>query len=162
MPLDNSFPKAVAFVVGLRSTHGTEAKAPIGTAFFASMPAAIPNSTHLYVVTARHVVACEQRGTWLRINLKTGGWEDVPIARWIHHPRADVAVAYVGKLDRFDILSVPLSMFADRLSVRPSLGDQVYFIGLLASSELAAANVPIVRSGTLGALYQADIGMRGL
>lgn len=163
MPLNDDYPMTVAFVVGMRTNlvSAVSGPEPIGTAFFVGVPVGIEgvDAIYTYAVTARHVVACETQGTWLRINLVGGGWEDVAVPSWTKHPTADVAVALMGDRRRFAIKAVPLHMFADRVSVRPVLGDPVYFIGLLAGSDLAEANVPIVRSGTLGAMYQPDIAM---
>jgi hypothetical protein len=60
------------------------------------------------------------------------------------------------------VLYVPASSLSWPLSSRliPDLGDRVYFLGLLAlpaARGMAERNVPMVRSGTIGAMYQDEI-----
>lgn len=158
MPLDNSYIESVAFVVAHRRVDGVEVVKPIGTAFFVSVPStAVPDGVFVYVVTAAHVVENEA-WTGIRFNTLSGAVIDEPVPRWYFHPSQDVAAAPMAKADWVRLRFVPQSGFADRWDHRPNLGDPVYFAGLLAKlSVMGEANIPMVRSGTLGRLFQDNV-----
>jgi hypothetical protein len=54
-------------------------------------------------------------------------------------------------------------MFVEKSEHKPVLGEDIYFVGLLAQIQgMGQANTPMVRTGTFGALYQQDVSMIGL
>jgi hypothetical protein len=60
-----------------------------------------------------------------------------------------------------DIKWVPTDNFLDQSVSMPALGDQVYFVGLLANAEsMVQENIPMVRSGTLGRRYQERVPLK--
>ena len=168
MPLDETYPQAVVFVVGWGvDEHGTRVKKPLGTGFVVSSlaPVQAPVQMHSYVVTAAHGVRDERRETWVRFNCSDGSTHDEPVTKWYCHPTEDVAVFPLGRMDAPVVsAAVPTFTFLDAErppGLWPQLGDRVYFIGLLSSlTAMAEANIPMVRSGTLGRMYQENIPLR--
>lgn len=162
MPLNDTFPQAVTFVVGWRTDEdtGAQIKSAIGTAFFVSMLSTTGDHGWIYVVTAAHVVEFEKE-TWLRVRTKDGGLVLFPVPQWTHHPTADVAVAHLNIPNEVDAKWVPTDNFLDLSPSIPALGDQVYFVGLLAIAEsMVQENIPMVRSGTLGRMYQERVPLK--
>ena len=146
-----------------------------GTGFFVGV--AIPGNdaqVHLYLVTASHVVP-PYEATFVRIRrfveappdvvldegLIDELVDDVPVTQWYRHPSHDIAAApMVDADDRWAISLVPMQEFVDDSDHVPSLGEPVFFAGLLAQVEsMGEKHVPMLRSGTLGALHQTDIPM---
>jgi len=168
VPLDETYPQAVVFVVGWGvDEHGTRVKKPLGTGFVVSSlaPVQAPVQMHSYVVTAAHGVRDERRETWVRFNCSDGSTHDEPVTKWYCHPTEDVAVFPLGRMDAPVVsAAVPTFTFLDAErppGLWPQLGDRVYFIGLLSSlTAMAEANIPMVRSGTLGRMYQENIPLR--
>jgi hypothetical protein len=162
MPLTETYPQTVVFVIALGTKRNQSVHKPIGTGFVVGVPSAIPNDTHMYVVTASHVIASGEP-TWLRFNTPEGGFVDYSVSEWFSlDPTADVAVTPVTLTDQMRTSFVSLDAFLDsHTELSTSLGDIVYFIGLLANMRaMAEANIPMVRSGTLGRLYQMDVPMK--
>lgn len=180
MALRGGFGRVVAFLIGTRTPDVGEARAtPIGTGFFLGVrtPADPPSKRAftLYMVTAAHVVRAE-RETAARLRRLDGSLHDhvIPAQSWNYHDSADVAVVPL-ELDEteqpFDIAVMPVPDFfpagaggrhpGRRVSNRPMLGDNVYFIGLFALiPAMGERNLPLVRSGTLAALAQEDVPLR--
>jgi hypothetical protein len=162
VPLDETFPQTVVFVIASRKKNGQVVRMPIGTGFIVSVPSQIEGSMYLYAVTASHVIASGEE-TWLRFNREDGRTFDVPVAEWFSlDPSADVAVTPVSPMAGLRWAHVPLAQFLDsRRDLSPSLGDDVYFVGLLANMRtMADENIPMVRSGTLGRMSQREVPLR--
>ena len=164
VPLTDKYPLAVTFIIGRsRLPGGAGALAPIGTGFILNVPARFKDLYFEYVVTASHVVEGRDE-TYARIRTRDGGSKDLPVHEWVHHPTADVAVAPFDASGHEDLhlLNVPAAALGQRPLPRwdPQLGDRVYFLGLPnlpAAQGMIARNVPMVRSGTIGAMYQDDV-----
>ena len=158
VPLNDTFPKSVAFVVGTYMKDGLPRTGVKGTAFLIQLQSdAVQGLAFWYVVTAAHVVR-PLADSAIRLNLKAGGTHDWVVHHWFFHPTEDVAVAILAVGGDHDFKTIPDNAFADKWDRAPNLGDRVYFLGLLAEmTEMAKTNVPMVRSGTLGALYQPGI-----
>jgi hypothetical protein len=133
---------------------------PIGTGFLVAMPGPAPETASEYLVTAAHVVRfCPK--TFVRISLHNADPIDLPIPKWIFHDddETDVAVSPI-RLDQgfHNFKMIPIEMFLDELSPELHLGDDVYFVGLLNNiKSMHGQNVPMVRSGALGRLYQDEV-----
>ncbi len=162
MPLNDQYPLAVTFIIGpVKQKDDSYALEPIGTGFIVRLETR-DRSLFEYVVTALHVVE-GARESYVRIRMHDGGFEDLPVDKWVPHERgADVAVTSLARTDAMNVLWVPAPGLSWPLSprLRPDLGDRVYFLGLLAlpgARGLFERNVPMVRSGTIGAMYQDDI-----
>lgn len=177
MPLTDVYPRIVVFITDERpQPDGTTALVPIGTGFLVTMPSDVHFSfqTFYYVVTAGHV-ARGARSPHIRANTlmfpdPDPETVDLAIPEWHFHPFADVAVAPVTAEGVWMTSILPHS-FADqhidrrKFNVsevddrqhRPGLGDRIYFIGLLADVPSMAQNLPLVRSGNIGALYQKGV-----
>lgn len=159
MPLNDTYPLAVTFIIGpITQKDGSTKLAPIGTGFVLNMPSRLDNLRFEYIVTASHVVY-EAAETYARFRTKDGGLKDVQIHEWVHHARgADVAMTPFRADTDLHLLNIPVSALTADGPWRPNLGERVYFLGLLAMFEdMAERNVPMVRSGTIGALDQKDV-----
>jgi hypothetical protein len=157
MPLGDDYPNSVVFVCEDRDGR----KVPIGTAFLI-----VDDGHWRYVVTARHVVE-HGRPTWLRLRRRDGTAPvEVPIPEWVSHPTADVAVTpWDLDASEFQVTFIATEAFADRWPFKRGVpiqaGDPVFLIGLLSDlRSMVDRAIPMVRSGRLGALYQADIPVR--
>jgi hypothetical protein len=87
---------------------------------------------------------------------------DAPVTQWFRHPRHDIAAAPMADADnQWAIAVVRTEDFVDVSDHVPALGEPVFFAGLLAQVEsMGEKHVPMLRSGTLGALRQSDVPMR--
>ncbi len=158
MPLFDEYQLCVSFVCAKRGG----VISPVGTSFLVVLPYEKHTPEFAYLVTAAHCVRSEG-DTWVRVQTKDGEVEDLPVRKWVFHPTEDVAVT-PAPLNRRDYKWVAIN--SDRFDPRrsrsyPPLGAPVYFIGLLANvPEMGRRNVPMVRSGTLGAISQPGIPLR--
>lgn len=162
MPLPESYPKGV-FFIGRRSVDGTERIA--GTGFLVTMQS--PILWHSYVVTAGHVVEGAD-STFVRIRTAGDGTRDIPVPDWVPHGKHDIAVAPILLPEDHDVASTGLDQFIDEPGMFGNyfwgdieLGDVIYFIGLLGKvPEMVKRNVPIVRAGVLGAMWQEQVPIK--
>lgn len=157
MALGESFVKTVVFV-----GTGAPERRLLGTGFIAAVPAGDTEADgdHPFVVTASHVVR-SSTATFVTVRSHGGEIVDLTPRNWVFHPKEDVAVANID-VDpaQYDIVAVPEKMFVDKSEHKPVLGEDLYFVGLLGQIEtMGQANTPMVRTGTLGALYQQDVPM---
>ncbi len=162
-------------VVFITTPDGAGELVPAGTAFFTRMTDD-HRSWFTYLVTAAHVVRSTQDESFMRVALDPQSFhepadtEDIRIPKWFFHedPGIDVAVAPVS-LDKqrhsFGSLSAPRPTHEEtqgvnrRSGITP--GEAVYYIGLLGNvPEMGRRNVPMVRSGTLGAVWQEMVPVR--
>jgi hypothetical protein len=120
-----------------------------------------------YFVTAAHVVQ-DRRPKWIRLRRADGqGVVDELAGEWEFHARSDVAATPCElDLTGFAHGSIQEWLFSDRWHERVvgdvplRIGEEAYFIGLLADLEsMADRNIPMVRSGRIGAFYQENIRM---
>lgn len=163
VPLNDRYPLAVTFICAPRYQQETRAQkiVPIGTGFVLNCPIGDSGLYVEYVVTASHVISGETQ-TYARFRTKTGGTTDFPAHEWFEHPSADVALSRLDSTAEMHLLNIPVGLLMGNVQFSwvPELGDRVYFIGLLdleGYKDMAERNVPMVRSGTLGALYQDDV-----
>lgn len=167
VPLTEDFPRTVLFVGRERvDDAGRLVNRVEGTGFLVAVPSAhLPGTSYLHVVTAAHVVDGDAE-SFVRVP-KGDGTVDLRVAEWIPHPRQqDVAVALITLPSSHRCSWTYLSSFidddhwrsADDYFGRPfdlELGDTVYFIGLLGKIDaMTYGNIPMVRAGTLGRLWQ--------
>jgi hypothetical protein len=101
----------------------------------------------------------------VHIQLNTSsGLKHPEVTGWVYGASEEIDVAVAPfRIRPADLLHqlYPLENFLTRLNERPYMGDPVYFIGLLAFvPEMHRTNIPMVRSGTLGAMNQRGIPMR--
>jgi hypothetical protein len=131
-----------------------------GTAFFVSVDTTVLR--HRYLVTAKHNV--EGRDD-IAVRLGQGETVDVPIRQeaWVHHATADVSVTPLGHPAALLFhASIPIkNAVPEPENEHLMIGSDVFFLGLLRNlPQLADANVPIVRSGTLGLFNQSGIKLK--
>lgn len=113
--------------------------------------------------TAAHVVESKAE-TYVRFRTgAVGAYKDEPVPEWLHLPGADVAVAALDRnaTEHFSYIPLAVSptptvgLTSIQADWKPNLGERVYFVGLFSLwTEMGDRNVPMVRSGTLGATYQ--------
>jgi hypothetical protein len=162
MALGKQYSKSVVFIAG-RGQDQVEARLR-GTGFLAGFRSTVnPNQGRVYVVTAAHVVR-PMDATYVRLNTSDGSVAECEIDEWIFHPIEDIAVARMPvPYSDFDFYAVDASEFAGTAEVEKSFqpGADVYVAGLLGQvPSMGAQNMPMVRSGSVGALDQEGIPMR--
>jgi hypothetical protein len=168
VPLTDTYPYGVAFVGRYEPSRTGTRKRIAATSFFVSIPiyGDAYLGEHAYLVTAAHVV--EGRETFVRVPLVDGGVRDLDVPDWISHGKHDVAVAPIEITEDMYAPRTAIDQFiddphwmADDVMHPLELGDIVYFIGLLGRiPEMVERNVPIVRAGTLGAMWQEQVPVR--
>jgi hypothetical protein len=68
---------------------------------------------------------------------------------------------YISIKPRFRYKIIVIDSDLDPNRHQPRLGDVVYFVGLLANiKSMHVENVPMVRSGTLGRMFQRDVRIK--
>jgi hypothetical protein len=165
VPLTDTYPKGVFFVGSGPAYGGGQIE---GTSFLIGMN----EGAHCYVVTAAHVVEPFPQ-TFVRIPLTHGTGEaelvELDVPEWVLDRVHDVAVAPIDLPHRADAVATDLSQFIDdpihqkpddwfRTPFKIELGDVVYFIGLLGKiPAMTDAGIPMVRSGTLGRMWQERV-----
>lgn len=150
MPLSDAHTKTVGFIVGNGETVGT---------FFV-----IQKSGICFMVTAAHnLVAYNDSRARIRTHQGDVLYEWDPGA-WYYPDldgRLDLAVNCFDPAadDEMMFTAVPIDeQGVDVLHAAPKLGTTVYFAGLLTPVEsMGEDGVPMVRTGTLGALYQRRV-----
>lgn len=162
MPLNEKHPDAVVFVCA-EDENGN--RTPIGTAFLVGMPRD-DGEWCLYFITAAHIVL-SGGPNWIRFRRRDIlDVADVPISGWVVHPTSDIAATLCDvDLSSFVYGFIEDWVFADRWHQRAKaplrIGEEAYFVGLLAEVQsMADRNIPMVRSGRIGAFYQKSIPMR--
>lgn len=160
MPLPQNYTKGVLFVG--RKPVGGEKKIT-ATGFLVVVET--PRMEHVYVVTAGHTVEGSDT-TFVRIRMADGTFRDEPVPEWIPNGKHDIAVAPIDLPDGCDVIASPLDHFIDAPDALDGygeieLGDALYFIGLLGKVKaMTERNVPLVRAGFLGALWQEEVPVR--
>jgi hypothetical protein len=161
MALGARYTKSVVLILGGDSEEGATLQ---GTGFVAGTPDAEPGLVIPFVVTAAHVVRTFAF-TAVRLSMKDGSVTDHPITKWQIHDVEDVAIAllYPVDADLVEVSPIPIDQFVghEETEFPISVGDTVFFGGLLGQVEsMGKANVPMIRSGTVGALHQDGVPMR--
>jgi hypothetical protein len=161
MALGTRYTKTVVFIIGGSDRESAVAR---GTGFVAGTLSDDPDVIIPFVVTAAHVVRTFVY-TAVRLTLKDGTVEDRAIGQWEFHDHEDVAVSFLGEIDvdRVDISAIPIDHFVgyEETQFAVGVGDPVYFGGLLGSvPSMGDLNVPMIRTGSVGALYQSGVPMR--
>lgn len=177
MPIPHDYRYAVAFITADRPTADGEARRrPVGTAFVAQVHGSETGKQGLpFLITAAHIIR-RVENPFVRIHRKSG-WlkpepgqvEDVPVTGWEYppDPAHDVAAAPLRiDTDEYYFSPIPFSLDApdpekQKYRRTPWLGERVHFLGLLANVEaMGAANIPMLRTGNLGALDQKGVPLR--
>ena len=161
MPFDETYPKAIVFIVGERTRHGATVREAIGTGFIVGLESQhIPGTTFYYVMTAAHCVRTEDR-VWIRIPVSEEEVRDFRVRTWVFHPKEDIAATPFERPPGPWWRSIPTQPSMQSSGWVPQLGDRVYFFGLMSAvPEMADRNIPLVRSGTVAALYQERVPVK--
>lgn len=158
MALGRQYSKSVVFILGAR--EGGQA-ALRGTGFIVGFPSeADPDQGHAYVVTAAHVVR-PLATSLVRMTSADGSIVDRAVDPWVFHETEDIAVTRLpGPYRDFDFVAIPPKEFvgAEELQWSPQPGAEVFVTGLLGRvPSMGEHNVPMVRTGAIGAMYQDGI-----
>jgi hypothetical protein len=162
LAVGKQYSKSVVFISGLLDGD-TDPKLR-GSGFivgFRSEPD--PDQGHGYIVTAAHVVRL-LKASFVRLTASDGSIVDREVDEWIYHPTEDIAVARLPTpYKNYDFLAIPPKEFvgAEEYEWSPEPGAEVFAVGLLGQvPSMGEQNVPMVRTGAIGALYQDRIPMR--
>jgi hypothetical protein len=163
--LSETLQNTVVFIGGSLES-GAVGDAPLrGTGFITDVPSADAENTFLYVVTAAHVVR-PLATRFVRLRDRDGAAWDlvIPNDDWDFHPTEDIAIGQFSvDPQEIDLAIMPTTMFVGRAETQrvPGPGDDVFFAGLLGLVEsMGARRIPMVRTGSIGALHQEGIPMR--
>lgn len=164
MALGKAHTKPVVFISGSPLTEPEAEPALRGTGFLAGFRFdADPRQGQVYIVTAAHVVR-PLAASLVRLNKPDGSVADHMIADWIFHPIEDIAVARLPPpYSDYEFYAVEANRFVGaeehRYPVEP--GADVFVAGLLRLvPSMGERNIPMVRTGSIGALDQEQIPMR--
>lgn len=163
VPLSEAHPDAVFFVCAERPDGSC---VPVGTCFLVGVPGD-EGRWWRYFVTAAHVVM-NGEAKWIRFRRSDGAVVDQKVGEWISHPTADAAATpcdpallqVPGIIARFVEDTWWADRWAEHVPVPLRIGEEAYFVGLLWDvPTMAERNIPMVRSGRVGAYFQRDIPM---
>lgn len=134
-----------------------------GTGFFISVPLENhPLHGMVYAVTNDHVIR-EGGATVIRLNTKGGVIDTIPLSinQWRSHPDGDdLAVAQIQLMNPvhqyIHIVSTQLLTPEVILNLDIGTGDEVYMLGRFALHEGKTRNKPVVRSGLISLMPDAE------
>lgn len=169
MPLHAEFVRAVVFIIGDGHDENTQrmVRKPVGTGFLVAIPSWTrpERDWPTYLVTAAHVIT-GQPNTEVRLRGRRQERYDVsfpvidlPVSNWIVHDTEDIALTPFHPIDDEQPAVIALQGFDNperrRITSSLELGDPVVFLGMLSGvPEMNRRAIPLVRSGTIAALYQ--------
>ena len=163
-PVSEMYSSAVVFITTPMVEAGSDTT-PIGTGFVVAMPVEVKGEigAFLYVVTAAHVVRSFNT-TCIKIRRTDGSITDLPVKRWAYHSYMDIAATPLGDgTGQFIRRCIPIEQFVGiaQPDIRPAVGDEVFFVGLLGQvDEMASSLKPMARGGIIGALYEERVPIR--
>lgn len=135
---------------------------PIGTAFLVGLPPVTPIQypPYRYLVTAGHVVQ-DVPETWIRFRRVDGSKEDLPVSKWIRHPKSDLAATpceFDTSLYLVDWQDSEEAFIDHHPLMSANVGDRTFFVGLLTQAPTMHDRViPFARAGSIGATYVEDL-----
>jgi hypothetical protein len=162
MALGEQYAKTVVFISG--QLDGEEEAKLRGTGFLIGLRfEADHDQGFVYIVTAAHVVRLVT-ASFVKLTRKDGTTVDHKVDEWIFHASEDIAVTRMPlPYEDYDFVAVEDKDIVGTTKRRwePQPGADVYLVGLLGQvPSMGAQNIPMVRTGTIGALYQDGIPMR--
>jgi hypothetical protein len=162
--LGKAYTKPVVFISG--STLADPEADPVlrGTGFLIGFRSKVnPDQGWVYIVTAAHVVR-PLVAALVRMNKPDGSVADHAIDEWFFHPTEDIAVARLRPpYSDYEFYAVEAKDLMGTAEPQrpPEAGADVYIAGLLrVVPAMGEQNIPMVRTGSIGALYQDNIPMR--
>lgn len=162
--LGKAYTKTVVFIGGSMATEPHSDPVLRGTGFLVGFRSeANPDRGMIYIVTAAHVVQ-PLAASLVKLRTPEDSVTDRLIDAWFLHPTDDIAVARLPPpYFDFDFYAVEAKDFAGTAEPEhpPQPGADVYIAGLLGVvPSMGERNIPMVRTGSIGALYQDNIPMR--
>jgi hypothetical protein len=132
-----------------------------GTGLIIAYPSDVVDISHLYVITARHLIDDAKRnrlGVSLRLNKKDGGvsFIETTVRDWMFpETSADIAIIQMDFSSAdFDQCAFPFEGFAtaDVLGKYVGMGTEVFALGLFDKHRGQERNLPIFRSGNVASI----------
>jgi hypothetical protein len=162
MRVRDNLKQCVCFLCVQKQKHGRNIMEYGGTAFVVGVKSEVkPDSSYIYVVTAKHCVeAAKNSGDlFLRLNTLEGGVELIKIqSEWIYAENEAIDVAVLADtvpLDRFEYIPVPEAMFATDEIIQKNqigIGDNLIVTGLFTQHYGSQRNLPIIRTGIIASM----------
>jgi hypothetical protein len=164
MALGKAYTKPVVFISGSPLSDPEAEPSLRGTGFLVGFRSEVnPGQGQVYIVTAAHVVR-PLTAALVRLNKPDGSIADHVIDEWIFHPTEDIGIARLPPpYSDYEFLAVEAKDFvgAEELEYSPQPGADVFVAGLLGLvPSMGERNIPMVRTGSIGAMYQDAIPMR--
>ncbi len=164
MGLDQNHTGCVGFLFDAPTADVDWASRPVGTFFLVSLPSGQGARRFVFVVTAQHVVQQypQLRATMRASNNSIIDWT-LPSGSWFFPDDAQLDLAICPLLSEFgpglDPTAWPIEENSAGHRVQPRLGASLYFAGLLlpVGSTWGGSLVPVVRTGSVAALFQRDV-----
>ena len=164
MSLGKAHTKPVVFISGSPLNDPDAEPSLRGTGFLVSIRFDVdPDQGRVYIVTAAHVVR-PLAAALVRLKRPDGSIAEHKITDWLFHPVDDVALAFLPPpYSDYEFYAVARDDFVGakehKYPVEP--GADVFVAGLLRLvPSMGERNIPMVRTGSVGALYQERIPMR--
>lgn len=164
MALGKAYTKPVVFISGSPLSEPKAEPSLRGTGFLVGFRSEVdPGQGWVYIVTAAHVVR-PLIAALVRMNKPDGSVADHVIDEWLFHPTDDIAVArFPPPYSNYEFYAVEAKDLVGTAEPQrpPEPGADVYIAGLLqVVPAMGEQNIPMVRTGSIGALYQDNIPMR--
>lgn len=164
MALGKAYTKPVVFISGSPLSEPEKDPSLRGTGFLVGFRSEVsPDQGLVYIVTAAHVVR-PLAAALVRLSKPDGSVADHMIDEWFFHATEDIAVARLPPpYSDYEFYAIEARAFVgiEEFEYSPQPGADVYVAGLLRLvPAMGARNIPMVRTGSIGALYQEDIPMR--
>jgi Trypsin-like peptidase domain len=162
--LGKAYTKPVVFISGSPLSDPEAEPSLRGTGFLVGFRSEVnPDQGWVYIVTAAHVVR-PLVAALVRMSKPDGSVADHAIEEWFFHPADDIAVARLPPpYSDYEFYAVEAKDLVGTAEPQrpPQPGADVYIAGLLrVVPAMGEQNIPMVRTGSVGALYQDNIPMR--
>jgi hypothetical protein len=164
MALGKAYTKSVVFISGSSLGEPDAEPSLRGTGFLTGIRSEVnPDRGLVYIVTAAHVVR-PLTAALVKLKKPDGSVADLTIEEWFFHSTEDIAVARLPPpYFDYEFLVVEAKDFvgATEPEWSPEPGADVFVAGLLRLvPSMGARNIPMVRTGSIGALDLDGIPMR--
>lgn len=162
MLIDEAYTRCVAFLWGqFPSPDGGTSIQPGATVFFVGL--VVGAITHVYAVTARHVIDSSRPfgAIWIRVPTETGHADlPVPHESWVTSASSDVAVVPVVLPADHAVYWIPEEKFENDRQLREyglGLGADVFSVGLFHPHHGGDHGQPIVNFGNISLMPNDDV-----
>lgn len=149
MTLDDKTLRAAVLLTDNEDRFVDDDNPPLGTAFLVTIESAVEGRPHAYLVTAFHVICCEEAVFASIPNARTGHfYEAIEISDWRQPLKGvDLAIAPLNPGQGANYLGIQLETDFVPAGLSPQLGAEVFYLGYFQHAKQMVA-----RSGTIAAL----------